>query len=186
MSTERRPRGAPRLLAALAVALLLGGCSRWVPGPISYAVVARGTVQGHEWAVLARAARHEQPSAEFRSELSLGGHYVRGGGIWVRGTYSPDAVQVPGTKRWVIYGAVPAEVQAVALADDVHRGAAEPGTRVRTVAFPGFPGRFFGFLLPAGSRRLQGFDYREGRDAVSPGAAILYDAQGRPLPPKGS
>ena len=71
------------------------------------------------------------------------------------------------------------------MLDPVRRGP-EPGTRVRTVAFPGFRGRFFALLLPASNHRLDGFTDDPGRTAVSPGGAILYDAQGRQLPPRAS
>ena len=180
-----RGRAALLGLGLLAAAPLLAGCSSFGSGPIRWAVVARGTVDHHPWVVLARSHRHDEPSAQFRSELGLGGHFGGGGGLWVRGRYSPDANQVPGTRRWVIFGAVPDEVHAIALADP-RRRSAEPGTHVETVAIPGFQGRYFALLLPASNHRLDGFTDDPGRTAVSLGEAILYDAGGRPLPRRDS
>jgi hypothetical protein len=181
----RRGRAALLGLGLLAAVPLLGGCSSFGPGPTRWAVVARGTVDHHPWVVLARSRRHDAPSAQFRSELGLGGHFGGGGGLWVRGRYSPDANQIPGTRRWVIFGAVPDDVAAIAMLDPVRRRA-EPGTRVKTVAFPGFQGRYFALLLPASSHLLDGHTDDPGRTAVSPGQAILYDSGGRPLPPRDS
>jgi hypothetical protein len=178
-SRRRLPVGpGPGVVAvalALAAVTTVTGC-----GPDSAistdTLLTKGVVDGHEWSALASHYPDGQECIKIHNEGAELRRRCQGEAFWWGDHVEVDAEQVPGTRRWIVFGVVPRTATRAEIEVD-----AQSGRRltVSTTAPAGLHARFFATLLPAGDDALDAHAKPAG--GTTKLGALLFDARGSPV-----